>query len=336
VMRSADPAVGQLAEEQVRLALELVARLPDGADRSRLELELQNRLWAFHAVGARFQSAEDCARELLEARAVDPPALMVAHHGLGMVAMHQGRLTVARHHLEQALRQASGDDQPVFGLHGPVFLDSCLALVLSLLGKKAAARHACRRGRAIAAEVGHPHTSALTLVFEAWVLALLRDLPLARRAGEEGAAACEEGRYRMWGAAARIIAGWARALQGDGAAGVAEATAALASWEQTGARMLRSFFLGLVGEAHRAAGNSPEALAVFEAALLEGELVGEHLYEAELLRLRGELLVELDPGRIAEAEAALRQAVAVAEAQGARLAGRRARESLERLAARVS
>jgi DNA-binding SARP family transcriptional activator/predicted ATPase len=386
-MRAADHAIAHLAyeqaEEQLRRALELVARLPEGADRSRLELELQTRLWvllaplrgyahpdvgrvaararelcwelgdyaqlvrplwrlwAFHTVGARFQPAEEVARELLEApgRDADPLALVGAHHGLGMVAMHRGQFALARHHLEQAMRQPSGDDPlatDLFGLQGPAFLNSCLALILAQLGDEAAARHACQRARAIAAEVDHSYTSALTLVFEAWVGALLRDLPLARRAGKDGGAACDDGRYPLWGAASKIIAGWARALQGEGVAGVAEATAALASWEETGARMLRTFFLGLVGEAHRVAGNSPEALAVIEAALAEGQLVGEHLYEAELHRLRGELLAELHPERIAEAEASLRQAVAVAEAQGARPAGRRAMASLERLAARIS
>jgi DNA-binding SARP family transcriptional activator len=387
VIRAADHAIGHLAyeqaEEQLRRALELVARRPEGADRSRLELDLQTRLWeqlaplrgyahpevgraaararelcwglgdhaqlvrplwrlwAFHTVGARFQPAEEYARELLEApgRDTDPWALVGAHHGLGMVAMHRGQLTAAKHHLEQALHQTSGNSPlviDVFGLQGPAFLNACLAIILALLGDEEAARRTCQLGRTIAAGVGHRYTSALTLVFEAWLGAHLRDLPLARRSGKEGGAACDEGRYVLWGAASKIVAGWARALQGDGDAGVAEASAALASWEETGARMLRTFFLGLVGEAHRAAGNAPEALAVIEAALAEGELVGEHFYDAELHRLRGELLVELDPDRTAEAEASLREAVVVAEAQGARLAARRARESLERLAARIS
>jgi DNA-binding SARP family transcriptional activator len=387
VIRAADHAIGHLAyeqaEEQLRRALELVARLPEGADRSRLELDVQTRLWellaplrgyadpevgrlaararelcwalgnhaelvrplwrlwAFDTVGARFEPAEEYARELLAApgRDADPVALLGAHHGLGMVAMHRGRLTTARHHIEQALRQPSGSNPLVtemFGLQGSAFLNSCMAVILSLLGEEAAARQTSQLGQAIATDVGHPYTLALTVVFDAWVGAFLRDLPLARRAGKAGGAACDEGRYPLWGASSKVIAGWARALQGEGPAGVAEATAALASWEATGARMLRTFFLGLVGEAHRAAGNSPEALVVIEAGLAEGELVGEHLYDAELHRLRGELLAELDPKRTAEAEASLREAITVAEGQGARLAARRAKESLERLAARIS
>jgi predicted ATPase len=159
----------------------------------------------------------------------------------------------------------------------------------------------------------------------------LRDLPLAARAGKEGWAACEHGQYRMWGAAARIISGWAQALQGDGATGVAEASTALALWEQTGARMLRSFFLGLVGEAHRAAGEPDDALAVVDRALAVSQSIGEHFYDAELHRLRGELLADLGPGQTAAAETSLRQAIAVAEAQTARLTAQRAMASLQRL-----
>jgi predicted ATPase len=64
--------------------------------------------------------------------------------------------------------------------------------------------------------------------------------------------------------------------------------------------------------------------------------IGEHLYDAELHRLRGELLADLHPERTAEAAASLRQAVVVAEAQGACLPARRARISLQRLKLTIS
>jgi predicted ATPase len=387
VIRAADHAMDHLAyeqaEEQLRHALELVARLPAGADPSRLELELQTRLWlllaplrgyahpeaglvaartrelcrelgeatqlaqplwrlwAFHTVRAEFQPAEEYARELLEAResGADSLFLVSGHHGLGMVAIHRGQLAQAKYHLEQAVRLPSGDDShvtDVFGHYAPAVLHSCLAVALALLGEDAAARQTSQVAAAIAAEVSHPFTSAMTPVFEAWMGVHLRDVPLARRAGKEGGAACEEGQYRMWGAAAKIIGGWARALQGEGAAGVAEASAALAQWEETGARMLRSFFLGLVGEAHRAAGKPHEALAVIDLALAVSQSIGEHFYDAELHRLRGELLAALKPEQTAEAETSLRQAIALAETQAARPSAQRARESLQRLTAASS
>ena len=205
----------------------------------------------------------------------------------------------------------------------------------ALLGEEAAARQSSELGAAIAGEVGHPFTSAMTPFFEAWVGAHLRDLPLARRAGKAGGAACEQGQYRMWGAAAKLIGGWARALQGEGAAGFTEASEALALWEQTGARMLRTFFLGLVGEAQRAAGKPRSALDMIDQALILSRSIGEHFYDAELHRLRGELLATLTPQRTAEAESALHEAIVVAEAQGARLPARLARESLQRLLSRV-
>lgn len=97
--------------------------------------------------------------------------------------------------------------------------------------------------------------------------------------------------------------------------------------------MLRSYFLGLVGEAYRAEGKTRQALAFVDEALTVSQAIGEHFYDAELHRLRGEFLAEVDPG---EARESLRHAVAVAQAQGARLLARRARESLRRLAAVAS
>ena len=63
---------------------------------------------------------------------------------------------------------------------------------------------------------------------------------------------------------------------------------------------------------------------------------GEPWWEAELHRMQGELLARSAPGESAAAERALRRAVDVAEAQGARALQARAEESLERYASAIA
>ncbi len=96
--------------------------------------------------------------------------------------------------------------------------------------------------------------------------------------------------------------------------------------------MLHTLFLGLLAEAQRRAGMVAEAAGSVERALIVVERTGERFWEAELHRLRGELLLDLSPGRADEAADEFHQALAIARRQGARALEERAVESLRRLA----
>jgi predicted ATPase len=89
--------------------------------------------------------------------------------------------------------------------------------------------------------------------------------------------------------------------------------------------------LGLLAETDLLAGRPDEALGALDDALARVARSGERFYEAELHRLVGTALLGHSPPRRAEAEAALREAVAVAGRQGATLLERRAAADLRRL-----
>jgi len=107
----------------------------------------------------------------------------------------------------------------------------------------------------------------------------------------------------------------------------------LALWDDTGARMFRCLYLSLVGEAHWRAGRLEDALRLLDRALVFGDSVDEHFRDAELHRLRGEVVAALFPEQLADAERSMRQAIAIAHAQGARTLEERAWASLSRLPA---
>lgn len=77
-----------------------------------------------------------------------------------------------------------------------------------------------------------------------------------------------------------------------------------------------------------------EALATVEAAIELVERTDQRFHEPELRRLRGELLLAVEPARSVEAETELHAALAVARGQGAAAFEQRAAESLRRLQAR--
>ena len=78
-------------------------------------------------------------------------------------------------------------------------------------------------------------------------------------------------------------------------------------------------------------GRTENALTTLDAALAHVERSGEKAELAEMLRLKGELLLMRDGGAIAEAESCFRGALEVARAQGAKWWELRATVSLARL-----
>jgi predicted ATPase len=94
---------------------------------------------------------------------------------------------------------------------------------------------------------------------------------------------------------------------------------------------LRAHSLAVLAEAWGKGGSFTEGLAVLAKALTEVEETGIRFYEPELHRLKGELLLGLDPENPAEAEACFRQSVVIARRQQAKSLELRATMSLARL-----
>jgi len=128
---------------------------------------------------------------------------------------------------------------------------------------------------------------------------------------------------------AQLTQGWLRSQDGDSDAAATLIGDAVAGMRTSGQRMFWTLNLGVLADVQMRGGRLDEALATVDEALAEADATGQRFYEAELYRMRGELLVSLS--RWGEAEASLRRAVSVAEAQGAALWREGAQEALDRL-----
>jgi predicted ATPase len=132
---------------------------------------------------------------------------------------------------------------------------------------------------------------------------------------------------------ATIMHGWATAIERDPHAGAATIENGIATFKSTGARMMLHFFLALLAEAEGRQGRHADALATIHDALDQVDPNGG-FYEAELHRLRGELIATKDAGgSSANSEEPIRQAIALAHAQGAKALEARAVASLAQLVA---
>jgi tetratricopeptide (TPR) repeat protein len=268
-------------------------------------------------------------------RSKDRQALLVGHFFLGETLYHQGELVAARDHLEEAVRLAAA--MPDVSLLPGIPLDfgtaGFLELVLVLLGRHGQATRVAEAARRDVERSSHPYSSAVVLVNGVYAAVHRRDPQLLRERAAAAVALCERWGFRMLAIAASAPLGWAQAIQGDPAGGASLLHQALARWAETGSQATRPLLLGLLAEAEQLASRPGEALRLLDDALAEIDRSGERYFEAELHRLKGESLLAASPPQVAEAEAALATAIAVAKRQGAKLLQERATASLGRLRA---
>jgi len=161
---------------------------------------------------------------------------------------------------------------------------------------------------------------------------LRRDVPNTLRWANEAAALAEEHGYRYKQYFALALKGWALAMAGHLTDGISQMRRGMALLDEIGAQIDHPYLLALLSEITAANGQAADALAHVAQALSIVRETRTYFYEAELYRLRGALVFQIN-GRAAEdeAEANFRQALEIANRQKARALELRAAMSLCRL-----
>jgi predicted ATPase len=163
--------------------------------------------------------------------------------------------------------------------------------------------------------MGLAFTTAWALDGEALLGALGADLQRAAAHTEEAMAHSIEHSLADYEQRARFIRGALLAQSGDPHHGIELMHNAIAAAENTAARNRRTLYLCHLASAHASLGQPEVGLSLLDEAIQTAEITSERFFEAELYRLRGEMLLSL--GKKAEAEAALRLALTVAQQQQA-------------------
>ena len=161
---------------------------------------------------------------------------------------------------------------------------------------------------------------------------LRRDVPRTLRWASEAEALAEEHGYRYKCYFAMALKGWALAMAGQLSDGLETMQRAMALLDGIGAQIDRPYLLALLAEITAANDQPTHALAHVKESLAIVRESRTYFYEAELYRLRGAQILQIQ-GRAAEdeAEANFRQALEIAVRQKARSLELRAAVSLCRL-----
>jgi len=140
----------------------------------------------------------------------------------------------------------------------------------------------------------------------------------------------EENAFAEWLPWGRFFRGWALFKMGA-TEGLTEMEAGIAGCQRMGGVPRLQYLIALRAEAIARMGRPEEALSILNKTLAQIEGSGEQLDYAEMLRLKGELLLMRDEGATAQAEACFLAALEVARAQEAKWWELRTAVSLARL-----
>jgi predicted ATPase len=317
------------------------ARASELARKTGRSAELFPTLWGAYlvaAVAGDLGTTNKLAEELFGlARGLDDPGyLLQAHHAAYGGRKAAGDLTAMQRHAEAVLAlyrpELHGGHALVYGAHDPgCCAQMTLALALLLRGLPDQSQCHSDQALALARTLPHPPSLVHTLRSAAELHNLRREpiatadlvadlLPLAAQHGS--AVGIAQG---------IMLRGWARVMHGQMVEGLDELLEGLRLWRETGSRLHACYWLGVVVDALAVVARREDALLLLDEAFEAMEHRGGRWFEVELYRLKGELLLGPRGDSHKDAEICFRQAMAVAQSQGARLLELRAAASLSRL-----
>jgi class 3 adenylate cyclase/predicted ATPase len=330
---------GWAAPETERVYLRAQGLAETGCTASQ-RFSLLTGLFGTAYVRGRFTEARDRLEQTrnFTSQQPEPEFLLELHHHDWSIALSTGELETAQRHVEEGLAfyQAHPGSVPVmpYSAHHPAVCGhSWGAIIFWLRGYPERSRRHADQAVSLAHEVGHSPSVIFALGHRANVRQISREVTPALEAAEAAIAIAEREGVPLFESWARIAKGWALAHLGQAEQGLAQIREGLAMASSTGAEMWRPYNLAQLAEACGKAGRIDEGLEVSAEALEVVQEKGERWWEAEILRLRGELLLKRNPAGLAEAETSFERSIEIARKQGAKSLELRATTSLARLLA---
>jgi len=277
-------------------------------------------------VGRRFFSLAD--------QRSDATLLMVAHWLTGTNLFHIGDYVTSWRHLEQAHALYDPRQCPThvtLGVDFRVFTLSYMSHALWGLGYSEQAVQRSCEALALARDVHHPFSLALTHAYAAMLYQFRQEPHTASKHADMAFALCTEHSIAYYLAWATIIQGWSLAEQDRREEGITQMQQGLTDFQATGGRLRSPYYLTLLAEAYGHSGQVEKGLHLLDEALTDMQETGEHFWKAELHRLQGELLLAHSTADQTTASAYLHQALEAARRQQAKSLELCAATSLARL-----
>ena len=293
-------------------------------------------LWVFHLVRGQFVDALGLAENLLSLanRKQSSYLLIKAHEALGSTYFFVGRFEEARTHLFAAKSLHDPNQHRshtlLYGQDPGITARISLARTLWILGEVEQVDTLALEAIGMAREFAHPFTLVFTLTFLSWIYSALGNAKRTRELTDEAIAVSTQYSFELGLAWATSSQGWALAKNGQ-EEGLGTLIHGLAATRATGANLNNTLTLALLAEIYLQKKRIDEGLGAIEEAQKLAVTGGERFWQAELLRLKGELLLGQSDPSVQAAEQCFCGALKIAQDQHAKMLELRTATSLARL-----
>jgi class 3 adenylate cyclase/predicted ATPase len=280
-------------------------------------------LYTYHLVRSATTLAGEIADELLTFARKQGNAtyVMIGLRGVGCVQFNLGRQLVALDHFEQSLALYDpvehGPLASSFGLDHKEAAVSFRSITLWLLGRPIQAEASQREALSCAESLKHLPSITQALIYSAFLRIMARDYLGVIEPATQALHLSRRLSFALMEHGASFFLAAARRGQAAPEELLPEMLNAASLWWATGAGQYRGYVLTLIAETYLDANQPKDGLSIVAQAKALLEVTNERWAEAELYRVEGMLLLALPERRIAEAEACLRKAMAVAREHSA-------------------
>jgi predicted ATPase len=290
---------------------------------------------SYHMISGHLREADALGHRCMALAKSDESLLLEAHHRQWATKFFMGDYSAAKRHLDYGLATYEPNRHHHLTFthtgHDPgVCCRNYLTSVLWLQGYPDQAVKRAREAVGLAERVSHSLSMVLAAKNLSEVFLWRREPQEARQVIAEWDAIASKLALPLLTTQAKFQRGWALLQEGQADESVVEMREGIAGIRATGAAMGLQHFLCVLAQGYAACGRLEEGMAVLEEALkFAAETQTKYQYP-ELLRTKGEILLQLDP-RKRPAEHWLRTSLATASEEGTKMLELRAATTLARL-----
>lgn len=330
-------AVRGYSADETRKSFERACSLSAQLGEPQKEIQAIFGLWGHYWMRAQHDRAMELAETLL-ARAellADPVGLVVGHRSLGSTLFSRGDFVRAQEHLERAMslaRQSTSEGlSSTYAVDPRVAAQLLLAWDLWILGYPGQALANVMQALEQATQRADPYSIAFAHYVTSAVRLLRGEAEDSLDQAERSFALSSEYRINLYALYSRFGRGCALAMMGQSEVAIHAIRKGIEEARLSNLGYMRGFMLGWLATVQAAIGDADAALSTIDEALKYINDTSGRAWEAELLRLRGDMLLAVRSDAVPDAERSYRDAIAVAQRQHARSLELRATTSLARL-----
>jgi predicted ATPase/DNA-binding winged helix-turn-helix (wHTH) protein len=311
-------------KDAARVALIRSLAIADRRGDALEQLQILGPLQQFYLRRGEFRAAlhyaDRCSMiaETLE----DPVSNTLAHYLMGVSLHLAGELDRAQTTLEAVLRYGPRSDRATtkyLGFDGRILSGSILARTLWLQGHPDRAVERALLAVEEAEALNHPLTLSIALFWAVSLLFWVGDLKRTEEHIDRFVSCAELNALGPYFALGRAFKGELAIRRGNASSGVEILRSCLSELHAAPLELLTTPLNISLAQGLAATGRSTEARSLIDETIRQVEIGGDLCYMAELLRLKGSLvLAALLPGADEEAELCFRRSLELSNLQGAR------------------